>query len=116
MTTPLTMRAPCTSFSSNPAEISTLSEADQVYVGNIKTGMMTVLIFGIFLALGAGIWLIVLAFGTSILWGILVLLVPLCDLIYTITHWSRAWRPFVMSLYAVIPVAGIYIFFGGFPF
>ncbi len=48
-----------------------------------------------------GIKLIVLAFQTSVLWGLGYLLVPFVALIFVIMHWSEAGKPFLMSLISI---------------
>jgi hypothetical protein len=56
------------------------------------------LILGIIISLVGGIWLLVLAFQESVLWGIGSIIVPFVSLIFVFMHWTEAWRPFVLSV------------------
>ncbi len=53
------------------------------------------------LSLLAGLWLVVAAFRTSFLWGAIVLLVPFAALVFVFMEWSRAAKPFLLSLVAM---------------
>jgi len=55
-------------------------------------------IIGAVVALAGGIWLAVVAFKESILWGIGCLLVPCVALIFAIMHWDKAKKPFLVEL------------------
>lgn len=55
------------------------------------------------------IWFIVEAFSESAMWGLGVMFVPLVSLIFTIVHWERAKKPFLLSLLVALPI----IFFAG---
>ena len=52
---------------------------------------------GIIMLIG-GIWLLVVAFQESILWGLGSLFVPFVGLIFAIMHWEKAGKPFLISL------------------
>lgn len=45
-----------------------------------------------------GVWLLVAAFRTSLLWGFLTLFVPLAGIVFVFAHWDEAKRPFLVSL------------------
>jgi hypothetical protein len=45
----------------------------------------------------ASLWLLVVAFQESILWGLACLFVPLASLFFVITHWEQAKRPFALN-------------------
>jgi hypothetical protein len=58
-------------------------------------------VVGAVVALAGGIWLLVVAFQESILWGIGCLLVPCIGLIFAIMHWEKAKKPFLIELVGV---------------
>jgi hypothetical protein len=60
-------------------------------------GMILLVVGGIISAIG-GIWFIIVAFQESVLWGLGCLLIPFVSLIFLITHWRDASRPFWVSL------------------
>lgn len=53
------------------------------------------------IALIYGIQLIILAFQTSVLWGLGYLFVPFVALIFIIKYWADARRPFLRSLLSI---------------
>jgi glutaredoxin len=59
-------------------------------------------------ALGFYSWILLLvrAFTTSVAWGLVSLLVPLGNLVYTCTHWEEGRRPFVTGLISLVVMAG----------
>ena len=61
---------------------------------------------GVILGLVYTIQLIILAFRTSIWWGLGFLFVPLVNLIFVFMHWSQAKKPFLMILLAAV-LAGV---------
>lgn len=65
-------------------------------------------IIGAALCVIGGLWLLILAFQTSILWGLGSLIVPFVSLIFAITHWDEAKTPFLTAVVGVI-----LIFVGG---
>jgi hypothetical protein len=59
----------------------------------------------------AHFWIIVIAFGESLAWGLLCLFIPLVYLIFVATHWDKAKKPFLISVATVVaPICwfGIY--------
>ena len=57
-----------------------------------------------------GIWLVVIGFQRSILWGLAVLFIPFAGLIFVIMYWQDAKKPFLISLGAfAVFVAGIFM-------
>lgn len=50
------------------------------------------------------LWFIVEAFSESALWGLGVLFVPVVSLVFTIAHWERAKKPFLLSLLVATPI------------
>ena len=65
--------------------------------------MATALYFiGLIISLVGGIWILVNAFKTSIWWGLGSLFVPFVSLIFLITHWAVAKRPFLISVAGLV--------------
>ena len=60
---------------------------------------------GLVLVLIGGVFFILAAFRTSLLWGLAVLFLPVVPLIFLIVHWHRAKGPFVIQLYGLAFVA-----------
>ena len=56
---------------------------------------------GIIISLVFGIKLLILAFRTSILWGLGSIFIPFVGLVFVFTHWSEAKSPFLKSLLAI---------------
>jgi hypothetical protein len=63
---------------------------------------MLLLVIGLLINAVGGIWLLVTAFRTSLMWGLISLLVPFAAVVYTILHWKEAKKPFLICL-ACIP-------------
>ena len=59
----------------------------------------------------AGIWLTVVAFKRSVLWGLLVMFIPGASLVFIIKYWQEARKPFLAHL--ATGVAGVVFFFTG---
>ncbi len=53
---------------------------------------------GILLATVGGIWIVVIAFQESVLWGLGCLLIPCIALYYVITHWEKTKKPFLIEV------------------
>jgi len=67
--------------------------------------MGTALYFlGLILCLVGGIWILINAFKTSILWGLGALFVPFVSLIFAIMHWDENKKPFLISLAGIVVV------------
>ncbi|MFK3651381.1 hypothetical protein ACI2IY_23540 [Lysobacter enzymogenes] len=68
------------------------------------------LIAGALISLGAGLWLLVLAFQEGIWWGLGSLLLSPVMLVFVILHWSVAKRPFLINLGgAALMIVGVLI-------
>lgn len=68
------------------------------------------LILGSILMIGGGIWLLVVAFQESLLWGLGCLLVPFVGLVFVIMNWSESKNPFFVQLAGlVLGVLGVVI-------
>ena len=50
---------------------------------------------GICIGLACSIWILVLAFQESLVWGLCSLLIPFVALVFVIMHWDKAGRPFL---------------------
>ncbi|MFC1497937.1 hypothetical protein ACFLS1_05625 [Verrucomicrobiota bacterium] len=59
---------------------------------------MILLGVGVIVSLIGGIWFIVVTFRESVLWGLGSMFVPFVSLIFLITHWKAAAKPFGISL------------------
>ena len=71
-------------------------------------GTVVALIGGVALAVG-GIWLLIVAFRESFLWG-LGSLFPLVAIIFAVTHWTKAKRPFVIAVVGwIVATAGSFL-------
>ncbi|MEO6171605.1 MAG: hypothetical protein ABIP02_00660 [Arenimonas sp.] len=60
--------------------------------------MPALMILGLILAVVGGIWLLVVAFQTSILWGICTLLIPFVSLVFVVMHWQASKNPFLLQI------------------
>lgn len=62
---------------------------------------------GILISAVGGIWLLVVAFQESVLWGLGCLFIPIVSLVFVIMHWEKGGKPFLVSLGGgVIAVVG----------
>ena len=66
--------------------------------------MSLLAIVGLALLLISGIWLLILSFQTSILWGLACLFIPFVSLIFVVMHWDDAKKPFLISLAGTVLV------------
>ncbi|HTU68378.1 MAG TPA: hypothetical protein VMF52_20715 [Steroidobacteraceae bacterium] len=64
--------------------------------------MFALLILGGILAVVGGIWLLVVTFQTSVLWGIGSLLIPLVSLIFVAMNWQTTKKPFLIQLAGIV--------------
>ncbi|MGH9462370.1 MAG: hypothetical protein ACRD1X_14205 [Vicinamibacteria bacterium] len=72
---------------------------------------LVLLIVGVLVMGITGIWLLVKAFQTSILWGLGYLFVPFVSLIFVVMYWNDTKKPFLymlggLALFAVGMVLG----------
>ena len=63
--------------------------------------MIALVYLGGLIALVAGIWLLVVAFKTSVWWGLGSLLIGPVALVFVIMHWQVAKKPFLIQLVGV---------------
>jgi uncharacterized membrane protein len=66
--------------------------------------MNALLIVGLILGVVGGIWLLVVAFKTSIWWGLGSLLIAPVALVFVIMHWQPSKKPFFIYLAGLILV------------
>jgi hypothetical protein len=82
--------------------------------GNIETvGIIIMLFMGLGMLFGiiGGLWLLVLAFQESIMWGIACFLLPGAALVFAVMHWgSSAQEAFMLQVVSIMLV-GTAIFF-----
>lgn len=64
--------------------------------------MLALFYIGLLLSIIGGIWLLVVAFKTSILWGLGTFFIPFVGLVFVFMHWQVAKKPFLLSLLAVV--------------
>jgi hypothetical protein len=65
-------------------------------------------IVGAVLCVIGALWVAILAFQTSVLWGLGCLFIPFVSLFYVFTHWDESKTPFLTAV-----VGAILIFVGG---
>lgn len=53
---------------------------------------------GVIVSIIGGLWLLIMAFQTSVLWGLACLFIPFVSLIFVFTHWEEAKPAFLTSL------------------
>ena len=64
--------------------------------------MTALLYLGGILCIVGGIWLLVVAFKTSVWWGLGSLLIPVVGIVFAIMHWQAAKTPFLIYLVGVV--------------
>ena len=63
-----------------------------------------ILVLGWLLMMVGGIWLLVMAFKESLVWGFCCLFLQIAQPIFICTHWDRSWRPLLLSLFGFATV------------
>lgn len=56
---------------------------------------------GVIVSIIFGLIILVKAFQASILWGLAYIFIPFAALIFIITHWDEAGKPFLYSLISI---------------
>ncbi|MCI0529779.1 MAG: hypothetical protein L0Y56_20240, partial [Nitrospira sp.] len=74
--------------------------------------MLVLLMIPLWLAAIVGyIWLVVRAFKTSTVWGLVVfLLSPLSAIIYALKYWDEAKKPFLVYMMPLVGVFGVLLY------
>jgi hypothetical protein len=67
----------------------------------METVGLVCMLIGLVISLIYGIKILILAFKTSILWGLGSLLVPFVSLIFIVMYWQETKSPFLRSLLAI---------------
>ena len=83
-----------------------LSAQDRIQVNVFRGMLYAAMAAGAIASLVGGLWLLISAFGVSVLWGLCVLLLPGAQLVFTIIRWDEARRPFLTSLAGFVLVFG----------
>ena len=68
------------------------------YLGKGKTMGTALYFLGVIISLVGGIWILINAFKTSILWGLGSLFIPFVSLIFAIMHWEQNKKPFLICV------------------
>ena len=58
-----------------------------------------------------GIWLLVLSFRTSVLWGLAVLLLPFAVVVFAIKYWDECKKPFLAYIGGTVATVVLLNFF-----
>ena len=64
--------------------------------------MSAMLLTGYIIVVLGGLWMLVVIFQTSVVWGILSILVPFVSLLFVIMHWDDTKRPFLVQLVGLV--------------
>lgn len=63
-------------------------------------------VIGLAIAMVGAIWILVIAFQDSVMWGLLCFFIPCVVLYYVFTHWEKTKKPFLIEVVGGV-VAGI---------
>ncbi len=66
-------------------------------------GMLLFLVGGAMMLIG-GLWLLVVTFQESVLWGLGSLFIPFVSLVFVVMHWEVAKQPFLLNIAGLVPV------------
>jgi len=61
---------------------------------------LLILAFGLLIV--GGLWFLIVAFRTSIGWGLGCLFIPFVSLVYLIQYWEEARRPFALQVVGIL--------------
>ena len=67
---------------------------------------LALLFIGAIINLYFGIKLIILAFQTSLLWGLAYMFIPFASLIFIVSYWDKAKEPFIGMLVGIPFIIG----------
>lgn len=75
-------------------------------------GIAIAVFMGIAMLMGVigGVWLLILAFRKSMLWGLGSLLLPFVILVFAVMHWSETQEALMLQVAAALIMMGV---FGG---
>lgn len=72
-------------------------------------GLLLMMVGGIGCLIG-GIWFLIVAFQESVVWGLACMFIPFVSLIFLVTHWEDAGKPFLIQIVSLVPIiAGVYL-------
>ncbi len=75
---------------------------------------MLLMFIGFVLAFVGGIWLLIVAFQESLLWGLGCFFLPIVSLIFVVMYWEDAKKPFLVNIAGLVPLfLGIMLSGGG---
>ncbi|MBC8026746.1 MAG: hypothetical protein H7Y89_12190 [Steroidobacteraceae bacterium] len=66
--------------------------------------MIALFYLGCLISIVTGIWFLVVAFKTSVWWGLGCLILPFVSLIFLFMHWEAAKKPFLWSLLGFVMI------------
>lgn len=69
-----------------------------------SSAFLPLIVLGDVLLVVGGLWMLGVAFRTSILWGLGCLFLPFVSLIYSFSHWKEAKGPFVTQVVGLLVV------------
>jgi len=64
--------------------------------------MVALSMLGLVIALVGVVWLLVITFKTSVLWGFGSLFIPIVSLVFVAMHWDETKRPFLIQVVGVV--------------
>lgn len=64
--------------------------------------MVALSMLGLVIALVGVVWLLVITFKTSVLWGLGSLFIPIVSLVFVAMHWDETKRPFLIQVVGVV--------------
>lgn len=67
-----------------------------------------IMILGVIVMLVGGIWLLVVAFKQSVVWGLVVLFVPFAALVFVVKYWDVTKTAFVVNLVGAVMYGGMF--------
>jgi len=65
---------------------------------------MILAVVGLIVIVAGGIWFLVTAFQESPAWGLGCLLCSPLQLVFLVTHWDKAGKPFLVQLAGAVPL------------
>lgn len=63
---------------------------------------LILLIIGMLAAFVGGIWLLVVIFKESVLWGVLSLIFGPVSLVFVVMHWDISKKPFLIQIAGIV--------------
>jgi hypothetical protein len=60
-----------------------------------------ILVLGWLLTMVGGVWILIVAFRESVVWGLCVMFLPIAEPIFIFIHWGQCWRPLLISLFGM---------------